>query len=92
MTANIITCKSALSRTCIGLVEKTRLQTVAKGNELTKGRLQTTQEEMKYALPTQRKIPICQNRRVRPKNHVGNTRIQAVSKGKGTGNNQHFSC
>ena len=41
------------------------------------------QEEMKYALPTQRKIPICQNQCSRQKNHVGNRRIQAVANGKG---------
>ena len=38
---------------------------------------------MKYALPESRKIPIRQNRCVRPENHVGNTRIQAVSNGTG---------
>ena len=54
-----------------------------KERSLRKDGLQTTQEEMKYALPTHRKIPICQNQCFRQKNHVGNRRIQAVSNGKG---------
>ena len=56
---------------------------VPEGNELMNGVMQATQEEMKYALPIERKIPIRRNRCVRSKNHVGNTRIQAVSKEKG---------
>ena len=63
---------------------KVRLRAVSKGDELTKGGgLQRTQQEMRYALPTQRKIPTPQNRCVRAKNHAGNTRLQAVLKRNG---------
>ena len=50
-----------------------RLQAVPKRKELMKEGLQTTQEEMKYTLPTQRKIHIGRNRRVRQSNLIRNS-------------------
>ena len=51
-------------------MKNTRLRAVPKEKGLGKEGLRTTHEEMKYALPTERKISIAQNQCVRQSNQI----------------------